>query len=73
MFFFLKIKIIYLKLLHILILTNITNYPKMIALYIRNATVANLEKWFVNTECILSNDVKNHIRHCITTSNGNID
>lgn len=42
-------------------------YPKIIALDLRNATIENLENWFISTDYITATTTKNYIRHFITT------
>jgi len=41
-------------------------YPKIIALDLRNATIKNLEYWFMTTDYIQAEATKNYLRHSIT-------
>lgn len=40
---------------------------KIIALDLQNASVENIENWFLTTDFITANTTRNYIRHCITT------
>jgi len=42
-------------------------YPKIIALDLRNATIENLENWFISTDYITATTTKTYIRNFITT------
>jgi hypothetical protein len=41
-------------------------YPKIIALDLENATIENLEYWFMTTDYIQAEATKNYLRHSIT-------
>lgn len=40
---------------------------KIIALDLQNASVENIDNWFLTTDFITANTTRNYIRHCITT------
>lgn len=73
MFFLFQLKLIYLIFSHKPYPINMADNHKIFALDLRNATIENLENWFITTDYITSKTTKDYIRHCITTWKDNKD